>query len=88
MVIYLGEFPPSMADVCESLGQTYVSQNRMDLEDNTPEMFGKAKAIMKEDTCMRFCGGTRPLYMEADVSGVELGAALPTDKRQYKLSLT
>ena len=39
-------------------------------------MFKKAKAIIKEDACMKFCDETKPHYIETDVSGVGLGPAL------------
>ena len=39
-------------------------------------MFDKAKAIIKEDPCMKIYDETKPLYVETDVSGVEFGAAL------------
>ena len=39
-------------------------------------MFDKAKAIRKEDGCMKFYDETKPLYIESHVSGVGLEAAL------------
>ena len=39
-------------------------------------MVDKAKATIKEDACIKFYDETEPLYIETDVSGVELGAAL------------
>ena len=38
-------------------------------------MFDRAKAIIKEDACMKFYDETKPLYIETDASGVGLGAA-------------
>ena len=40
------------------------------------ELFDKAKSIIKEDACMKFYDETKPLYIETEASGVELGAAL------------
>ena len=39
-------------------------------------MLYKAKAIIEEDACMKFYDETKPLYIEVDASGVQLGAAL------------
>ena len=40
------------------------------------KMLNKAKAIIKEDGCMKFYDETKPLYIETDASEVGLGAAL------------
>ena len=32
------------------------------------------KAIIKEDTCMKFCDEMKPLYLETDASRLGLGA--------------
>ena len=40
------------------------------------EMFDKAKAIVKEDTCMKFYDETKPLCIETDESGIGIGASL------------
>ena len=40
------------------------------------KMFQEAKAIIKEDACMKFYDETKPLYIETDVSGIGLGEAL------------
>ena len=39
-------------------------------------MFDKVRAIIKEDTCMKFYDETKLLYIETDASGVGLGAVL------------
>ena len=39
-------------------------------------VFDRAKAIIKEDTCMKFYDETKPPYIETDSSGVGLGATL------------
>ena len=39
-------------------------------------MFNKAKVIIKEDAYMKFYDETKTLYIEADASGVGLGATL------------
>ena len=48
----------------------------MDVECHSPQMFEEAKAIIKDEVCMRFYDETKPLCIKADVSGVGLGAAL------------
>ena len=39
-------------------------------------MFEEAKAIIKDDVCMKLCNETKPLYIETYVFRVGLGAAL------------
>ena len=39
-------------------------------------MFNKAKAIIKENVCMKFYDENKPLCIETDASVVGLGAAL------------
>ena len=41
-----------------------------------PKTLEESKAIIKEDACMKFYDETKPLYIETDVSGIRLGAAL------------
>ena len=48
----------------------------MDIECHIPKMFEEAKAIIKEDACMKFYNETKLLYIETDTSGVKLRAAL------------
>ena len=40
------------------------------------KIFDKAKSIIIEEACMKFCDENKPLYKELDASGVWLGAAL------------
>ena len=44
--------------------------------NTTYHKFDKAKSIIKEDACKKFYDETKPLYIETDVSGVGLGAAV------------
>ena len=49
----------------------------MDLECHIPKkMFEEAKAIIKEDACMKFYDETKILCIETDASGVGIGATL------------
>ena len=59
-----------------SCQKTDISQSRMNVECHIPKMFEKAKEIIKEDVCMKFYNETKLLYIETDVSGIHLGAAL------------
>ena len=46
--------------------------NRMYLE-----LYNRTKKIIKKEETMKFYDASRPIYMEADGSGVGLGAQLP-----------
>ena len=48
----------------------------MDMECNIPDAIQQGKITNKEDPCMKFYDDTQPLNLEADASGVRLGAAL------------
>ena len=37
-------------------------------------LYGKATTIVKGNTCMKFYDMARPLYLETDTSGVDIGA--------------
>ena len=39
-------------------------------------MYDKTKSLIKADMCMKFYDETKPLYLETDASGIELGTAL------------
>ena len=40
------------------------------------EIYERAKSVMRQDTCMKYCDARKPLYLETDASGVGFGAAL------------
>ena len=42
----------------------------MDVECHIPKMFEEAKAIIKEDACLKIYDETKPIYIETDASGV------------------
>ena len=39
-------------------------------------LFDMMKSLIKDDVCMKFYDETQPLYLETDMSGIGLGAAL------------
>ena len=41
-----------------------------------PNLYNKAKKVIKKDPCMKFYDTSRPLYPETDASGVSLAAGL------------
>ena len=55
---------------------TYISQDRMDMELELPNVSDKAKAMIKEYACMKLYDETKPLYLEPNAYGVGLGAGL------------
>ena len=44
--------------------------------EKSQKIFNKAKAIIKEDACLKFYDETKPLYIEMDASGVGLEFSL------------
>ena len=56
--------------------KAHISQNRVDLECDILKDFNDARAIIKEDACMKFYDGTKLLHIEMVASGVGLGATL------------
>ena len=73
---YLAKFSPSMAEVCQSLTKLMSAKTEWTWNATYQKMFDKAKAIIKEDACMKFYDETKAQYIETDASGVGLGAAL------------
>ena len=71
----LGKFPSSTAEVCEPKRKLTSAKTEWTWNAAYQKMFDKTKAIIKEDAYMRFYDKTKPLYIEADASGVGLGAA-------------
>ena len=89
IINYLNKFSPSTADLCESQRQLTSSKTEWTLNATYQKLFYKSKSIKTEYWCMKFYDEIQPLYMETDVSGTRLGAALlqtrkgascPTDK--------
>ena len=48
----------------------------MDLECIIPQLFSKAKSLIKADVCMKFYAYTKLLYLGTDASAVGLGVVL------------
>ena len=65
-----------MAEVCESLRKLISAKTEWTWNGTYQKMFDIAKAIINEEACMKFYHETKPLYIETDASGVDLGAAL------------
>ena len=76
IINYVGKFFPSIRDVFESLRKLTSAKTEWTWNATYQNMFDKAKAIIKEDACMKFHDETKLLYIETDASGVGLGAAL------------
>ena len=60
----------------------------MDINQTCKELYNKAKAIVKKDTCMKIYSKKEPLYLEADASGVSLGAGLDRLGREWTAPMT
>ena len=76
IINYLSKFPPSTANICDSLKQLTLSKTEWTWNATYQKLFDKAKSILKEDGCMKFYDETQPLYLETDASGVRLGGVL------------
>ena len=63
-------------EVCESLRKPMSAKSEWTWNVTYQKIFNKAKALIREDVCMKFYDETKPLYIETDASGVGLGAAL------------
>ena len=73
---YLSKFCPSTTDVCESLRKMTSARTVWTWNATYQKIFNKAKSTIKEDACMKFYDQTKPLYIETDIPGFGLGAAL------------
>ena len=76
IINYLGKFSPGMAEVCEPLRKLTSSKTTWTWNASYQQLFAKAKSLIKADVCMKFYNDTKLLYLETDVSGVGLEAAL------------
>ena len=63
-------------EVCESLRKLTSAKAERMWNATYPKMFEEAKAIIKDDVCMKFYNDTKLLYIETDVSRVGLEATL------------
>ena len=62
----------------------------MDAEQHVPKAIGKGKAIIKDDSYMKFYNEKEPLYLETNASGVGLGEGIlwVTDGIQFPKDVT
>ena len=72
----LGKFSPGTTDVCEPLQNLTLSKVAWTLNVLYPQLFSRAKSLIKVDVCMKVYNDTKPLYLETDASRFGLGAAL------------
>ena len=63
MIKYLCKFSPITAEVYESLRKLMSAKTKWTWDATYQKMFGKAKAVIKEDACMKFYDETKPLYI-------------------------
>ena len=76
IINYLGKFSPGKADVCDPLCKLTLSKVTWTRNTFYQSLFNTAKVLIKSYMCMKFYDDTKPLYLETDISGVGLGAAL------------
>ena len=76
IINYLRRFSPGTANVCDPLCKLTSSKVTWTWNLSYQALFNKAKLLIKVDMCMKFYDDTKLLYLETDVSGVGLGAAL------------
>ena len=72
---YLGRFSPSKAHICETLRKLTSAKIEWTWNAMYQNMFDKERAIIK-DACMKYYDEIKLLYIETNVSGVGLEAAL------------
>ena len=73
---YFGKFSSGTANVCDPLCKLTSSKVTWTWHVSYQALFNKAKLLIKADMCMKFYDDTKALYLETDVSGIGLGAAL------------
>ena len=73
---YLGKFSPDTARVCKPLRKLTLCKSSWTWNEPYQQIYNKAKSIIKKDMCMKFYSENKEPFLETDVSGVGLGAAL------------
>ena len=76
IINYLGKFFLSTFEVYEPVRQLTSVKAEWTWNASYQTLFGRSKAIVKGDTCMKFHDETRPLYLVIDACDVGLGASL------------
>ena len=76
IINYLRKFSPGTGDVCDPLRKLTSSKMTWTWNASYQALFNKGKSLIKVDMCMKFYDDTKPLYLETDASGIDLGAAL------------
>ena len=76
VINYLNKFSPGMLETCKLLRKLMSSKATLMWNASYQQLFDKAKSLIKLEMCMKFYDDTKPLYLETDVSGISLGAAL------------
>ena len=75
IINYLSKFSPDTSEVCEPLRKLTSSEAMWAWDASYQQRFEKAKSLIKVEMCMKFYE-TKMLYLETDVSGIGLRAAL------------
>ena len=76
IINYLNKFSVGTSEACELLRKLMSSKATWMWNASYQQLFNKAKSLIKAEMCMKFYDDTKLLYLETDVSGVGLGAAL------------
>ena len=75
-VNYMSSILPMTAEVCEPLWKLTSVKTKWSWNGMFQDLYEKAKNIIKQNTCMKFFDASKPLYLEAESSGINLETGL------------
>ena len=76
IINYLSKFSPDTSEVCKCLRKLTLSRTMWTWDASYQQRFEKAQLLNRTEMYMKFYDDTKLLYLETDVSGIGLGAAL------------
>ena len=85
---YLGKFSPRTVEVCESLRKLTSAKVEWTWNATYQRIFKEAKAIIKEDACMKFCDETKTVTHRNRCIWGWFGSCPSINQRQHDLSQT
>ena len=73
---YLNKYSPTTVEICELLRRLTSVKALWTWNNMYQELYDKAKAIIKKDTCLKFYNEMEPVYLETGASDIDVGARL------------